>query len=67
MRCNMTDVTKIIQEDTKEDDTMMSVVKPTEHVFVLDSKKVDAFMKQKNSQFKSAMARFDKFKKTKKS
>ena len=26
----MTDVTKIIQEDTKEDDTMMSVVKPTE-------------------------------------
>ena len=49
----------------KEVDTMMSVAKPRERAFVLSSKKANVFLKQNNSQFKNAMAKFEKFNKQK--
>lgn len=51
--------------DKKEEDTMAAVTKPMEQAFVLSTEKSEAFLKQNNNQFKSAMTKFEKF--TKKS
>ena len=49
----------------KEVDTMIPVAKPREQAFVLSSKKANVFLEQNNSQFKNAMAKFEKFNKQK--
>lgn len=46
--------------EEKEEDAM-AMSKPTECAFVLSPQKADMFLKQDNSQFKSIMAKFEKF------
>lgn len=47
--------------EEKEENAMAAMSKPTECAFVLSPQKADEFLKQDNSQFKSIMAKFEKF------
>lgn len=49
----------------KEENTMAAITKPTDRAFVLSERKSDIFLKQDNSQFRSIMAKFERY--TKKS
>lgn len=45
----------------KEGNTMTVITKPTDQAFVLNAKKSETFLKQDNSQFRSIMAKFEKY------